>query len=133
MTPRQIVSELDKHIVGQDNAKRAVAIALRSATGSRAASMTGAGVGIAFGAGSSGTTGAFASIVFCAAGAVGAAGSSGSTGAGAFTSIGSCSSGFTTDGGSLDRVHIFSPHRSHALQPLSTIWLREASVTLTSL
>ena len=30
MTPRQIVSELDKHIVGQDNAKRAVAIALRN-------------------------------------------------------------------------------------------------------
>ena len=27
MTPRQIVSELDKHIVGQDDAKRAVAIA----------------------------------------------------------------------------------------------------------
>ncbi len=30
MTPRQIVSELDKHIVGQGNAKRAVAIALRN-------------------------------------------------------------------------------------------------------
>ena len=30
MTPREIVSELDKHIVGQDNAKRAVAIALRN-------------------------------------------------------------------------------------------------------
>jgi ATP-dependent HslUV protease ATP-binding subunit HslU len=30
VTPRQIVSELDKHIVGQDNAKRAVAIALRN-------------------------------------------------------------------------------------------------------
>ncbi|HEU4592516.1 MAG TPA: ATP-dependent protease ATPase subunit HslU [Steroidobacteraceae bacterium] len=30
MTPRQIVSELDKHIVGQDDAKRAVAIALRN-------------------------------------------------------------------------------------------------------
>ncbi len=30
MTPRQIVAELDKHIVGQDNAKRAVAIALRN-------------------------------------------------------------------------------------------------------
>ncbi len=30
MTPKQIVSELDKHIVGQDNAKRAVAIALRN-------------------------------------------------------------------------------------------------------
>jgi ATP-dependent HslUV protease ATP-binding subunit HslU len=30
MTPRQIVSELDKHIVGQDAAKRAVAIALRN-------------------------------------------------------------------------------------------------------
>jgi len=30
MTPREIVSELDKHIIGQDNAKRAVAIALRN-------------------------------------------------------------------------------------------------------
>ncbi|MDG6896666.1 HslU--HslV peptidase ATPase subunit [Actinobacillus delphinicola] len=30
MTPREIVSELDKHIIGQANAKRAVAIALRN-------------------------------------------------------------------------------------------------------
>jgi ATP-dependent HslUV protease ATP-binding subunit HslU len=30
MTPRQIVAELDKHIIGQGNAKRAVAIALRN-------------------------------------------------------------------------------------------------------
>jgi ATP-dependent HslUV protease ATP-binding subunit HslU len=30
LTPRQIVSELDKHIIGQDAAKRAVAIALRN-------------------------------------------------------------------------------------------------------
>ncbi|WP_101757882.1 ATP-dependent protease ATPase subunit HslU [Oceanicoccus sp. KOV_DT_Chl] len=30
MTPREIVHELDKHIVGQENAKRAVAIALRN-------------------------------------------------------------------------------------------------------
>ena len=30
LTPRKIVSELDKYIVGQDNAKRAVAIALRN-------------------------------------------------------------------------------------------------------
>jgi ATP-dependent HslUV protease ATP-binding subunit HslU len=30
MTPQEIVSELDKHIVGQDDAKRAVAIALRN-------------------------------------------------------------------------------------------------------
>ncbi len=30
MTPKQIVSELDKHIIGQDAAKRAVAIALRN-------------------------------------------------------------------------------------------------------
>ncbi len=30
MTPREIVAELDKHIVGQDAAKRAVAIALRN-------------------------------------------------------------------------------------------------------
>ncbi|MEE9265712.1 MAG: HslU--HslV peptidase ATPase subunit, partial [Gammaproteobacteria bacterium] len=29
MTPREIVHELDKHIVGQEAAKRAVAIALR--------------------------------------------------------------------------------------------------------
>src|SRR3990172_6139403 len=30
MTPREIVQELDKHIVGQEAAKRAVAIALRN-------------------------------------------------------------------------------------------------------
>ncbi|MEZ5595407.1 MAG: ATP-dependent protease ATPase subunit HslU [Pseudomonadales bacterium] len=30
MTPREIVSELDRHIIGQDDAKRAVAIALRN-------------------------------------------------------------------------------------------------------
>jgi len=30
LTPRQIVQELDKHIIGQDQAKRAVAIALRN-------------------------------------------------------------------------------------------------------
>ena len=30
LTPRQIVEELDKYVVGQDNAKRAVAIALRN-------------------------------------------------------------------------------------------------------
>lgn len=30
MTPREIVHELDKHIVGQDDAKRAVAVALRN-------------------------------------------------------------------------------------------------------
>jgi ATP-dependent HslUV protease ATP-binding subunit HslU len=30
MTPREIVQELDKHIVGQDHAKRSVAIALRN-------------------------------------------------------------------------------------------------------
>src|SRR4051812_21328769 len=30
MTPQEIVHELDKHIVGQDHAKRAVAIALRN-------------------------------------------------------------------------------------------------------
>ena len=30
MTPREIVHELDKHIVGQQDAKRAVAIALRN-------------------------------------------------------------------------------------------------------
>ena len=30
MTPREIVHELDKHIVGQSDAKRAVAIALRN-------------------------------------------------------------------------------------------------------
>lgn len=30
MTPREIVQELDKHIVGQDKAKRAVAIAMRN-------------------------------------------------------------------------------------------------------
>src|SRR5210317_1620129 len=30
MTPREIVHELDNHIIGQDEAKRAVAIALRN-------------------------------------------------------------------------------------------------------
>ncbi len=30
MTPREIVLELDKHIIGQSDAKRAVAIALRN-------------------------------------------------------------------------------------------------------
>ncbi|HFB98546.1 MAG TPA: AAA family ATPase, partial [Bryobacterales bacterium] len=30
LTPRQIVSQLDRHIVGQDEAKKAVAIALRN-------------------------------------------------------------------------------------------------------
>ncbi len=30
MTPREIVEELDRHIVGQGDAKRAVAIALRN-------------------------------------------------------------------------------------------------------
>ena len=30
MTPREITLELDNHIIGQDNAKRAVAIALRN-------------------------------------------------------------------------------------------------------
>ncbi|HSB34798.1 MAG TPA: HslU--HslV peptidase ATPase subunit, partial [Nitrospirota bacterium] len=30
LTPRQIVEELDKYIIGQHNAKRAVAIALRN-------------------------------------------------------------------------------------------------------
>ena len=30
LTPREIVQALDKYIVGQDNAKRAVAIALRN-------------------------------------------------------------------------------------------------------
>ena len=30
MTPQEIVSELDRHIVGQNAAKRAVAIALRN-------------------------------------------------------------------------------------------------------
>ena len=30
MTPREIVSELDRYIVGQKDAKRAVAIALRN-------------------------------------------------------------------------------------------------------
>jgi len=33
MTPREIVQELDKHIIGQAAAKRAVAIALRNRVG----------------------------------------------------------------------------------------------------
>ena len=32
LTPRQIVAELDKYVVGQARAKRAVAIALRNRT-----------------------------------------------------------------------------------------------------
>src|SRR4051812_10141404 len=32
LTPRQIVAELDKHVIGQKDAKRAVAIALRNRT-----------------------------------------------------------------------------------------------------
>ncbi|MFA6687078.1 MAG: HslU--HslV peptidase ATPase subunit, partial [Desulfuromonas sp.] len=30
LTPREIVSELDRYIIGQNNAKRAVAVALRN-------------------------------------------------------------------------------------------------------
>ncbi|HET8816726.1 MAG TPA: AAA family ATPase, partial [Pseudidiomarina sp.] len=30
MTPREIVDELNRHIIGQDNAKKAVAVALRN-------------------------------------------------------------------------------------------------------
>ena len=30
LTPRQIVAELDKHVVGQADAKRSVAVALRN-------------------------------------------------------------------------------------------------------
>jgi ATP-dependent protease HslVU (ClpYQ), ATPase subunit len=30
MTPKEIVAELDKYIIGQDNAKRSVAVALRN-------------------------------------------------------------------------------------------------------
>ena len=30
MTPREIVHELNRHIIGQENAKRSVAIALRN-------------------------------------------------------------------------------------------------------
>jgi ATP-dependent HslUV protease ATP-binding subunit HslU len=30
LSPREIVSELDRYIVGQDDAKRAVAVALRN-------------------------------------------------------------------------------------------------------
>src|SRR4026208_231358 len=32
LTPREIVAELDKHVIGQNQAKRAVAIALRNRT-----------------------------------------------------------------------------------------------------
>ena len=35
MTPREIVAELDKYVVGQGAAKRAVAIALRTGCGGR--------------------------------------------------------------------------------------------------
>jgi ATP-dependent HslUV protease ATP-binding subunit HslU len=30
LTPREIVTELDKYIIGQDKAKRAVAVAIRN-------------------------------------------------------------------------------------------------------
>ena len=50
--------------------------------------------------------------------------------AGALTSMGS--PGAAGLAGSCDLVHILSPQRSHALQPLSTICCRETSVTLTS-
>ena len=30
LTPREIVAELDKYVIGQDEAKRAVAVALRN-------------------------------------------------------------------------------------------------------
>ncbi len=40
MTPREIVSELDQHIIGQADAKRAVAIALHKPLASYAASRT---------------------------------------------------------------------------------------------
>ncbi|HBO46407.1 MAG TPA: HslU--HslV peptidase ATPase subunit, partial [Planctomycetaceae bacterium] len=30
LTPREIVNELERHIIGQDDAKRAVAIAIRN-------------------------------------------------------------------------------------------------------
>ena len=35
LTPRQIVEELDKYVVGQTDAKRAVAVALRIESGGR--------------------------------------------------------------------------------------------------
>ena len=35
LTPREIVHELDKHIIGQGEAKRALAIGLHSGLGSR--------------------------------------------------------------------------------------------------
>ena len=37
MTPREIVEELDKHVIGQHEAKRAVAIALRKPLAAHAA------------------------------------------------------------------------------------------------
>jgi ATP-dependent HslUV protease ATP-binding subunit HslU len=40
LTPREIVAELDKHVVGQKAAKRAVAIALRNRQRSRPNSPT---------------------------------------------------------------------------------------------
>ncbi|MBQ4281898.1 MAG: HslU--HslV peptidase ATPase subunit, partial [Spirochaetales bacterium] len=32
MSPRQIVAELDKYVIGQDKAKRTIAVALRNRT-----------------------------------------------------------------------------------------------------
>ena len=40
LTPKQIVEELDKYIVGQDKAKRAVASALRNRCAARSHSST---------------------------------------------------------------------------------------------
>ena len=39
MTPREIVHELDRHIIGQADAKRAVAVALRATAGAGCNSM----------------------------------------------------------------------------------------------
>ena len=35
LTPREIVRELDRYIIGQDEAKKAVAVALRNRYGAR--------------------------------------------------------------------------------------------------
>ena len=35
LTPREIVRELDRYIIGQDDAKKAVAVALRNAIAAR--------------------------------------------------------------------------------------------------
>ena len=55
-----------------------------------------------------------------------------SVGPGSAGALISMSCGGVASAGSVDLVHVFSPHMSHVLQPLSTICRLETSVSLTS-